>query len=37
MGKYGINPSDVTYILPTMVLQLIDASGFTDVTEVGSD
>ena len=38
MGKYGINPSDVTYILPTDgYYELIDASGFTDVTEVGSD
>ena len=38
MGKYGINPSDVTYILPNDgYYELIDASGFTDVTEVGSD
>jgi len=38
MGKYGLNPSDVAYIVPTDVYyELIDASGFTDVTEVGSD
>ena len=38
MGKYGINPSDVAYILPNDgYYELIDASGFTDVTEVGSD
>ena len=38
MGKYGLNPSDVAYIIPTDVYyELIDASGFTDVTEVGSD
>jgi len=38
MGKFGMNPQDVAYILPTDgYLQLIDGPGFTDVTEVGSD
>jgi HK97 family phage major capsid protein len=38
MGKYGLNPADVAYIVPTDVYyELIDASGFTDVTEVGND
>ena len=38
MGKFGMNPSDVAYILPVDgYLQLIDGPGFTDVTEVGSD
>ena len=36
MGKYGLNPADVAYIVPTDVYyELIDASGFTDVSEVG--
>jgi len=38
MGKYGLDASRVAYIVPTDVYyELIDASGFTDVTEVGSD
>ena len=38
MGKYGISPSEVAFIVPTDVYyELIDASGFTDITEVGSD
>ena len=38
MGKYGLDPSRVAFIVPTDVYyELIDASGFTDVTEVGSD
>jgi hypothetical protein len=36
MGKYGLRPLDVTYIIPTDgYYQLIDANGFTDVSEVG--
>ena len=36
MGKYGLRPLDVAYIIPTDgYYQLIDASGFTDVSEVG--
>ena len=36
MGKYGLRPLDVAYIVPTDgYYQLIDASGFTDVSEVG--
>ena len=38
MGKYGMDPSRVAYIVPNDVYyELIDASGFTDVQEVGSD
>jgi len=38
MGKYGLNASDVAFIVPTdAYYELIDATGFTDVTEVGSD
>ena len=38
MGKFGMNASDVAYILPVDgYLQLIDGPGFTDITEVGSD
>ena len=38
MGKFGMNPSDVAYILPVDgYLQLIDGPGFTDVSEVGSE
>ena len=38
MGKYGLEASRVAYIVPTdAYFNLIDASGFTDVTEVGSD
>ena len=38
MGKYGIRPADVAYIVNNdEYYNLIDASGFTDITEVGSD
>jgi HK97 family phage prohead protease len=38
MGKYGLDPSRVAFVVPTDVYyELIDASGFTDVTEVGND
>lgn len=38
MGKYGLNPSDVAFVVPTDVYyELIDATGFTDVNEVGND
>ena len=36
MGKYGLRPLDIAYIIPTDgYYQLIDATGFTDVSEVG--
>ncbi|MAH72846.1 MAG: hypothetical protein CMK29_01960 [Porticoccaceae bacterium] len=36
MGKFGMNPADVTFILPIDgYYQLIDADGFTDISEVG--
>jgi len=38
MGKYGMDPSRVAYVVPNDVYyELIDASGFTDVQEVGND
>ena len=38
IGKYGMDPSRVAYIVPNDVYyELIDASGFTDVQEVGND
>jgi HK97 family phage prohead protease len=38
MGKYGINPSDVAYIVPThRYFELVSDSGFADITDVGSD
>ena len=38
MGKYGMDPSRIAYIVPNDVYyELIDASGFTDVQEVGND
>ena len=38
MGKYGIRPSDVAYIVNNdEYYNLIDASGFTDITEVGTE
>ena len=38
MGKYGMDPSRVAYIVPNDVYyELIDATGFTDVSEVGND
>jgi HK97 family phage prohead protease len=37
MGKYGINPSDVAYIVPThRYFELVSDSGFADITDVGS-
>ena len=38
MGKYGLRPSEVAYIVPTdAYYPLLDETGFTDVSEVGSD
>ena len=38
MGKYGMDPSRVAYIVPNDVyFELIDQTGFTDVSEVGND
>ena len=38
MGKYGLDPARVAFIVPNDVYyELIDASGFTDVSEVGND
>lgn len=38
MGKYGLNPSDVKFIVPTSVYyQLLSDSEFNDVSQVGSD
>ena len=38
MGKYGINPSDVAYIISqARYYELIEDSGFADITDVGSD
>ena len=38
MGKYGMDPAKVAFIVPNDVYyELIDASGFTDVSEVGND
>ena len=38
MGKYGMDPARVAYIVPNDVyFELIDETGFTDVSEVGSD
>ena len=38
MGKYGMDPSRIAYIVPNDVYyELIDVAGFTDVQEVGSD
>jgi len=38
MGKYGLDPSQVAFVVPTDVYyELIDATGFTDVNEVGND
>jgi hypothetical protein len=37
MGKYGINPNDVAFIVPTNVYyDMIDDTGFTDISEVGN-
>jgi len=38
MGKYGINPSDVAYIVSqARYYELIEDAGFADITDVGSD
>ena len=38
MGKYGINPADVAYIVSqSRYYELIEDSGFADITDVGSD
>jgi HK97 family phage prohead protease/HK97 family phage major capsid protein len=38
MGKYGINPGDLAYIVSqARYFELIEDSGFQDVTDVGSD
>ena len=38
MGKYGVNPNDVAYIVPIdQYYNLIGDAAFSDVSEVGSD
>jgi HK97 family phage prohead protease len=38
MGKYGINPSDVAYIVSqARYFELIEDAGFADITDVGSN
>jgi HK97 family phage prohead protease/HK97 family phage major capsid protein len=38
MGKYGINPSDLAYVVSqARYFELIEDAGFQDVTDVGSD
>lgn len=38
MGRYGINPSDVAYVVSqARYFELIEDSGFSDITDVGSD
>ena len=38
MGKYGVNPGDVAYIVSqARYFELIEDAGFQDVTDVGSD
>ena len=38
MGKYGVNPADVAYIVSqARYFELIEDAGFQDVTDVGSD
>lgn len=38
MGKYGINPTDVAYIISqARYYELIEDAGFADITDVGSD
>ena len=38
MGKYGINPSDVAYVVSqARYYELIEDAGFADITDVGSD
>ena len=38
MGAYGYNPADVVFIVPLDVYyDMVDGSGFSDISEVGSD
>ena len=38
MGKYGVNPSDVAYVVSqARYFELIEDAGFQDITDVGSD
>jgi HK97 family phage prohead protease len=38
MGKYGVRPSDVAYIVSqNRYFELIEDTGFADITDVGSD
>ena len=38
MGKYGISPSDVAYVVSqARYFELIEDAGFADITDVGSD
>ena len=38
MGKYGLNPSDITYVVsPNMYYDLLSDSAFQTLDEVGSD
>jgi len=38
MGKYGVSPSDVAYIVSqARYFELIEDAGFADITDVGSD
>ena len=38
MGKYGVNPADVAYIVSqARYFELLEDAGFQDVTDVGSD
>ena len=38
MGKYGVNPSDVAYVVSqARYYELIEDAGFADITDVGSD
>jgi HK97 family phage prohead protease len=38
MGKYGLNPSDMAYVVSqARYFELIEDAGFSDVSEVGSD
>ena len=38
MGRYGVNPSDVAYVVSqARYFELIEDAGFADITDVGSD
>jgi len=38
MGKYGVNPTDVAYVVSqARYFELIEDAGFADITDVGSD